>query len=88
MIPGKTLLYYRPGRVDLKQYIGHCSQGQCKAMFKRFYPDVLPNMATDFAAKIADLGADVSSAQLQGFFMFYKRDPSEAISNVWRLKPK
>lgn len=78
----------RPGRVDLKQYIGHCSQGQCKAMFKRFYPDVLPDMATDFAAKIADLGADVSSAQLQGFFMFYKRDPSEAISNVWRLKPK
>ena len=57
-------------------------------MFKRFYPDVLPDMATEFAAQIADLGADVSSAQLQGFFMFYKRDPSEALSNVWRLKPK
>ena len=29
----------RPGRIDLKQYIGHCSSIQLFSMFTRFYPE-------------------------------------------------
>jgi len=78
----------RPGRVDLMQFIGHSSESQCIQMFRRFYPDSHPQLATEFAQQIAKLGVEVSAAQLQGFFMFYKRDPSEATNNVWRFKPK
>merc|ERR1712183_189777 len=44
----------RPGRVDLKQYIGHSSHGQCIKMFSNFYPDEVqknPELATIFADK-------------------------------------
>merc|ERR1712029_156790 len=75
----------RPGRVDLMQFIGHSTESQCIQMFRRFYPDSHPQLATEFAQQIAKLGVKVSATQLQGFFMFYK---SEATRKVWRLKPK
>jgi len=78
----------RPGRVDLMQFIGHSTESQCIQMFRRFYPDSDPQLAMEFARQITQLGVEVSAAQLQGFFMFYKRDPLEATNNVWRFKPK
>ena len=39
----------RPGRVDLKEYIGYCSKNQLETMFSRFYPDSPSQNAKNFA---------------------------------------
>ncbi|TRY63981.1 hypothetical protein TCAL_00319 [Tigriopus californicus] len=75
----------RPGRVDLKQYIGHCSESQLLEMFDRFYPDAKAGQAAEFAHSVASENVDVSAAQVQGYFMFFKNDPNLALSNAWRL---
>ena len=78
----------RPGRVDSIQYVGHCSHHQLEQMFTKFYPDQSPSRATDFASQVGELGCPVSAAQVQGYFMWFKHNPDEAISNVWRFKPR
>ncbi|XP_053327102.1 mitochondrial chaperone BCS1 [Spea bombifrons] len=72
----------RPGRVDVKQYVGHCTRWQLSQMFLRFYPDQTPSSAEEFA-KAALLSTDkISAAQVQGHFMMYKTDPEAAIANA------
>ena len=78
----------RPGRVDVKHYIGHVDAVSAKTMFLRFYPGVSEELATKFAEEVVALDVPVSAAQLQGFFMFFKRDPNIAIENVFRFKPQ
>ncbi|KAI5713604.1 hypothetical protein M8J76_002045 [Diaphorina citri] len=67
----------RPGRVDLKEYIGFCSRHQLEQMYKRFYQDV--ENASKFADQVLATGKNISAAQVQGYFMRYKRDPSDTI---------
>ena len=79
----------RPGRVDLKQCIGHCSHSQCMKMFVNFYPDQFTkdrSLATVFADEVMKLDVPVSAAQVQGMFMFFKHDPHKAIENVYRFQ--
>lgn len=76
----------RPGRVDVRHYIGHCDHGQLKQMFSRFFPQESQEKAVKFADQVVALDVPVSAAQIQGFFMFYKSDPSAAIDNVFRFK--
>lgn len=79
----------RPGRVDLKQYIGYSSHDQCVKMFSNFYPDEVqrnPELSTIFADNVMNLKVPVSSAQIQGMFMFFKSDPQKAIANVSRFQ--
>ena len=80
----------RPGRVDYKEYIGFCTRYQLITMFRNFYPDAEVNLAESFADELARLGGEVSAAQIQGFFMFYKHSAQTAIDNAYRLvhKPK
>ena len=78
----------RPGRVDVKLYVGHCDHGQVLKMFKRFYPEESEDTAQSFANAVIALDVPVSAAQIQGFFMFFKTSPQAAIENVFRLKPK
>ncbi|XP_074094126.1 mitochondrial chaperone BCS1 [Cotesia typhae] len=82
----------RPGRVDVKEYIGYCNKNQVEQMFLRFYRG--PNkteaqeLAREFAEGVTSQGKDVSPAQIQGFFMFYKNDPKQVlthISQIWEL---
>ncbi|XP_971798.2 mitochondrial chaperone BCS1 [Tribolium castaneum] len=80
----------RPGRVDLKEYIGWCSPYQIEQMFLRFYDgENARRQAKEFAEKVAAFGKNVSPAQIQGFFMFYKHtEPEEVIKNcklIWEL---
>ncbi len=77
----------RPGRVDFKQYIGYCSKEQLKNMFTNFYPDSSASEAEEFASSV---DGEVSAAQIQGFFMFFKQSGRVAIENAFRLtsKPK
>ena len=77
----------RPGRVDIIQYIGFCSPAQLSQMFRKFYPSESATRAEIFASKICELGVDVSAAQVQGYFMWFKNSPQEAIDNTGRFKP-
>ena len=78
----------RPGRVDNIQYIGHCTHYQLKEMFRKFYPETAPSVAEEFASGVISLEVPVSAAQVQGYFMWFKKHPDQAVENVWRFKPK
>ena len=78
----------RPGRVDLIQYIGYCSRAQIKEMFVKFYPQDEPARAEAFADKINNLDVELSAAQVQGYFMWYKNSSQDALDNVHRFAVK
>ncbi|OUC47408.1 hypothetical protein D917_06948, partial [Trichinella nativa] len=66
----------RPGRVDVKQYVGYCSDYQLKTMFSRFYPNASPVQAVAFQRKVRDHYPtdSISAAQVQGYFLMHKYD--------------
>lgn len=76
----------RPGRVDLKQYVGHCSYWQLTQMFRRFYPQESAAEAERFAEQALAAHTDLSAAQVQGHFMLYKTDPAGSIKNIAEIK--
>ncbi|KAF9131557.1 hypothetical protein BGX30_013046 [Mortierella sp. GBA39] len=69
----------RPGRVDLREYVGDATPAQIRKMFKRFYEleDVL---AEKFVRSLE--GHKVSTAALQGHFVHFKDRPEDACANV------
>lgn len=71
----------RPGRVDVKHYIGNATPHQIKQMFLRFY-EGNEDLAMQF---VGSLVVPVSAAQLQGHFVFYKQNPQLALDNVSQL---
>ncbi|XP_014676469.1 PREDICTED: mitochondrial chaperone BCS1-like [Priapulus caudatus] len=75
----------RPGRVDVRELIGHASEHQLRAMFRRFYPEESEAAAGEFAERAAAHGRPVSMAQVQGLFMVYKTDPGAVLQNTDRL---
>ncbi|CAL7942837.1 unnamed protein product [Xylocopa violacea] len=81
----------RPGRVDVKEYIGWCSEKQIEQMFLRFYRNIdnrANELAKQFTETIISQKKHVSPAQIQGFFMFYKNNPDDILKNVshiWEL---
>lgn len=77
----------RPGRIDVKEYVGYCSQHQIEEMFKRFYTgdDSISNSVL-FAQKVMSFGKNVSPAQIQGYFMMHKSSPiTDVIHNADRI---
>ncbi|KAI8091780.1 BCS1 N terminal-domain-containing protein [Thamnidium elegans] len=68
----------RPGRVDLKEYLGNATDYQIKKMFLRFYDDEA--LADKFVEKTR--GRDISTASLQGHFVYYKDKPQEAVDQA------
>ncbi|KRY71023.1 Mitochondrial chaperone BCS1 [Trichinella pseudospiralis] len=74
----------RPGRVDVKQYVGYCSDYQLKTMFSRFYPNASPVQAVAFQRKVRDRYPtdSISAAQVQGYFLMHKYDAGSAIENI------
>lgn len=76
----------RPGRVDLKQYVGHCTHWQVTQMFCRFYPSEPLAEAERFAELALGVEPQLSAAQVQGHFMLYKLDPMGSIDNVENIK--
>uniref|UniRef100_A0A673H9K2 Mitochondrial chaperone BCS1 n=1 Tax=Sinocyclocheilus rhinocerous TaxID=307959 RepID=A0A673H9K2_9TELE len=76
----------RPGRVDLKQYVGYCSHWQLTQMFRRFYPQESVAEAERFAEQALAAHPELSAAQVQGHFMLYKTDPAGSIKNIAEMK--
>lgn len=78
----------RPGRVDLKEYIGHCSQSQIERMYHRFFLDNNDNeqYAKKFAEIVIKTGKPVSPAQIQGYFMLVEEySHNEIVQNHQRI---
>uniref|UniRef100_A0A023F3S6 Mitochondrial chaperone BCS1 n=2 Tax=Triatoma infestans TaxID=30076 RepID=A0A023F3S6_TRIIF len=77
----------RPGRVDLKEYIGHCTVHQLKTMFSKFYQTTDEDLLQKFSDLVQSRNQSVSPAQIQGYFMRHKCDtPSiviESIHEIW-----
>merc|ERR1712216_547869 len=74
----------RPGRVDVTKYVGLASTKQVRAMFLKFYSDEAAS-ADAFAAQLGPEPC-VSMAQLQGYLMMHKTDPTGALENAPFLK--
>ena len=72
----------RPGRVDVKEKIDYCTSHQLEQMYLKFYPDEPDHKAKHFSKGAEELNYNISAAQVQGFFMFYKSNPQGAIDNV------
>lgn len=88
--------FTRPGRVDMKVYIGHATDSQLARAFERFYPPELGGprgssfvKAINAVRKQVKLpkrkGLDLSMADIQSYFLFHKDKPDEAISHVGEL---
>ena len=81
----------RPGRVDYKQYIGYCSKEQLEQMFSNFYPNANSGECSIFAEQVSSNSDQISAAQIQGFFMFFKHSSKRALENahlLYEKKPK
>ena len=72
----------RPGRVDVKMLLDNASSHQIHRMFLRFY-EGQHDTAEQFVSVLQD--HNVSTAQLQGHFVFYKQDPQAALDNASQL---
>ncbi|XP_071950080.1 mitochondrial chaperone BCS1-like [Antedon mediterranea] len=75
----------RPGRVDVKQLIGHATPYQLKQMYRRFYPELGPEKANEFANLVTKENKNVSVASVQGFFMFHKNDGLAVLENIEKI---
>jgi chaperone BCS1 len=67
----------RPGRADVRLYIGDATAMQAGRLFARFFPE-----AGERGAEFAQLaqGQQFSMATLQDFLMLHRHDPEEALS--------
>lgn len=72
----------RPGRVDVRSTIDYCTPYQLELMFQRFYPDEPQSTANEFAQKVGAFAKNISAAQVQGYFMFYKDNAQDALNNI------
>lgn len=86
----------RPGRVDMKVYIGYASNDQLARSFEKFYPPEVGGLdgasfvkAIEMARKQYKLPKrkklDLSMADIQSYFLLYKDKPDEAIKHVDEL---
>lgn len=76
----------RPGRIDFKILINNATEYQIEKMFLRFYENE-QELCETFMSKFKQLGLEkVSTAQLQGLFVYNKRDPQNAIDMIETLK--
>ncbi|XP_036321397.1 mitochondrial chaperone BCS1 [Rhagoletis pomonella] len=80
----------RPGRVDVKEYVGYCDAHQLEEMFLRFYgkQEKFPEKAAkEFAKSVLADGRNVSPAQVQGYFMRHKTATSTEVlahtAQIW-----
>ncbi|VDP52132.1 unnamed protein product [Soboliphyme baturini] len=74
----------RPGRVDVKQYVGYCSDWQLENMFCRFYANCDTTMAKRFCSLVRRKypSVSISAAQIQGYFLQNKNGPDLALENL------
>ncbi|EMC92763.1 hypothetical protein BAUCODRAFT_261705 [Baudoinia panamericana UAMH 10762] len=82
----------RPGRVDMTVRLGNATEGQMARLWDRFYAeqDAHGEGKRRFLSKAINAGLtdNVSTAALQGLFLYNKGDVEGAINMVDQLKPQ
>lgn len=73
----------RPGRVDFQALLDNATPAQIHRMFTRFYND--DKLAHAFVEECIQRNKPVSTAQLQGLFVFHKDDPQGAIAAIHNM---
>lgn len=72
-----------------KLLLGWCSSYQIEQMFINFYKnnecDDVESLAKEFAEKVVACNKNISPAQIQGFFLFYKNEPDKVIDDLSKL---
>lgn len=69
-------------------FSGWCSAKQVEQMFLRFYRNngsKANEFAKTFAENVLSQKRNISPAQIQGFFMFYKNNPDDVLKNASRI---
>lgn len=70
-------------------FLGWCSAVQLEKMFLKFYIENkgagVEKLAKKFANDVLSHKKNVSPAQIQGFFLFYKNDPQVVVNNVSKI---
>ena len=56
-------------------------------MFAKFFPLESAARAEEFGRAAGEVAVPLSAAQVQGYFMWFKHSPQEALDNVWRFRP-
>lgn len=78
----------RPGRVDVKVYLGNISQNSAEEMFLRMFPSSSGlNMAEDMEELAAKLASNIpddilTPSSLQSYFQMHLESPQEAVSRI------
>ncbi|KAH9371844.1 hypothetical protein HPB48_013833 [Haemaphysalis longicornis] len=76
----------RPGRVDVREYVGPASDHQLAALFRRFYPGAPESTAGAFVeAARRHMDGPLSMALVQGYFLFHKDDPDAAVRDIAQM---
>lgn len=79
----------RPGRVDMTVHLGNATEWQMERLWDRFYAEKDPSGEGKALfiqrARAADLVGNVSTAALQGLFLYNKDDVEGAIAMVDQL---
>lgn len=75
----------RPGRVDYRVIVDNASAYQIEQMFLRFYEGETTK-AQEFVQKTTAMNMPISTAQLQGLFVYNKNDPDGALEMVDTLR--
>ena len=76
----------RPGRVDVRMYIGFADDVQVRQMFLRFFPQAI-EQAEKFTAALRARALEsklsgFSTAEIQGFLFYYREDVNGALTAV------
>jgi SpoVK/Ycf46/Vps4 family AAA+-type ATPase len=73
----------RPGRCDVKLYLGRMSASQIVSMTVGFFADMAQDAAAAFAAAlVADARTPPTPAELQGYFLSCDGDPARVTASA------
>lgn len=72
----------RPGRVDVREFVGYATDDQLMRAFLNFYPEENNQMSQSFVESVRKIQNPVSMAMIQGYFMLFKNEPLKAIQNT------
>lgn len=77
----------RPGRVDVKEFIGYATNEQLQRAFRNFFHNVTDEQVNQFVQQVRRCKKQVSMAMVQGYFLMFKNDPESAITQtdlIWK----
>ena len=76
----------RPGRVDVKMRIGHCSRSTLVKLFMNFFQEASLAEAEQFSRNVfTEPNQEISAAQVQAFLLLYQHSLKQAIDNSSQL---